>query len=81
MRSSYVDLFGCHLMYVTYPRLQYLHGEGIVHRDLKPANVLLSGKVPPVAKLADFNLARIAEPTALLSVCQPTRGSIMTPTH
>ncbi|KAI0701139.1 kinase-like domain-containing protein [Cerioporus squamosus] len=51
--------------------LDYLHQQGIVHRDLKPGNILLSDEKPPVAKLADFNLAKIVTgPTALLSnVC------------
>jgi serine/threonine protein kinase len=35
------------------------HRYGICHRDLKPANVLLTGGPIPVAKIADFGLARV----------------------
>ncbi|RPD57250.1 kinase-like protein [Lentinus tigrinus ALCF2SS1-7] len=52
--------------------LVYLHGKRIVHRDLKPNNVLLTDGDPPIAKLADFNLAKtvLNTDTALLSnVC------------
>src|SRR6476620_3717235 len=37
--------------------LEHAHANSIVHRDLKPANVLLSGKPPSSAKLADLGLA------------------------
>ncbi len=40
--------------------LQYAHDEGVVHRDIKPENVLVDrrGRV----KIADFGLAKIADP-------------------
>ncbi|KXZ51107.1 hypothetical protein GPECTOR_14g89 [Gonium pectorale] len=54
--------------------LEYLHPT-IVHRDLKPANVLINGadSATPVAKLADFGLARIREMT--LPTINPEAGT------
>lgn len=37
------------------------HRLGIVHRDLKPGNVLLTAESGPVAKIADFGLARFLD--------------------
>ena len=54
--------------FATLTSTQYLHKNHIVHRDLKPQNILLSECQPPVAKLADFGLAKIINSNALLSV-------------
>ncbi|KXZ47201.1 hypothetical protein GPECTOR_37g207 [Gonium pectorale] len=55
--------------------LEYLHPT-IVHRDLKPANVLINGADTdrPVAKLADFGLARISAIT--LATRHPDAGTV-----
>jgi len=42
--------------------LAHAHSGGIVHRDIKPANILLSeATATPLAKVADFGLARSFE--------------------
>jgi hypothetical protein len=44
--------------------LAALHARGIVHRDLKPANVLLAESASgPLAKIADFGIARLGDAT------------------
>ncbi len=40
--------------------LSHAHARGVIHRDLKPANVLLTLGDPPLAKIADFGMARAA---------------------
>jgi hypothetical protein len=40
------------------------HAAGIYHRDLKPGNILLTAPPDPQAKVTDFGLGEIAEPTA-----------------
>lgn len=40
--------------------LSHAHARGVIHRDLKPANVLLTLGDPPIAKIADFGMARAA---------------------
>ena len=60
--------------------LAYAHGMGVVHRDIKPANILYSAKTDTV-KVADFGIARSAEPS--LSRMGAARGtpSYMSPEH
>src|SRR5207244_4387481 len=38
--------------------LAAIHDAGIVHRDLKPENILVAAGDPPVAKIADFGIAK-----------------------
>src|SRR4029077_20447588 len=41
--------------------LAYAHGRGIIHRDIKPENVLIGDDGR--ARLSDFGIARLVEPT------------------
>ncbi|KIY62622.1 kinase-like protein [Cylindrobasidium torrendii FP15055 ss-10] len=51
-----VQHFTLHLM----GALAYLHKQNIVHRDIKPDNLLLTLHNPPVLKLADFGMSKLA---------------------
>ncbi|KAI0032710.1 kinase-like domain-containing protein, partial [Vararia minispora EC-137] len=46
--------------------LAYIHSKGITHRDLKPENILLTKDNPPVAKVADFGLAKVVDQLTML---------------
>lgn len=59
---EYVSRIGAELT----SALDYVHGRGVIHRDVKPGNILLTsdcGGSAPVAKLADFGIARIIDGT------------------
>ncbi|KAI0355789.1 kinase-like protein [Trametes cingulata] len=62
MREAEVQYF----TYQICDALSFLHSQGIVHRDLKPENVLLTQDDPPVAKVADFGLAKMVDEKTLL---------------
>jgi len=55
-------------------------GRCLVHRDLKPANLLLAGsRESPVAKIADFGLAKLRSLAGLSGITRTARGAWGTP--
>lgn len=56
--------------------LAHAHARGRVHRDLKPANVLVTTRGSEIAHLlADFGIARVADPDSLLHESTETFGA------
>ncbi len=45
--------------------LGFAHARGLVHRDVKPSNILVKTSGQPVAKIADFGIARMVDGTSL----------------
>jgi eukaryotic-like serine/threonine-protein kinase len=43
--------------------LEAAHQRGVVHRDLKPENIFLIGGEPPLAKILDFGIAKLTDPS------------------
>ncbi|KIY66434.1 kinase-like protein [Cylindrobasidium torrendii FP15055 ss-10] len=50
-----------HFVFQILDGVRYMHHHKIAHRDLKPPNILLTRHDPPVAKIADFGLAKVAD--------------------
>jgi hypothetical protein len=51
------------------------HAAGIYHRDLKPGNILLTAPPDAQAKVTDFGLGEIAEPTAAAAASAAKPGA------
>jgi len=52
--------------------LHHAHENGVVHRDVKPGNILVGRDA--VARIGDFGLARILQPTTDISLTMPNTG-------
>lgn len=58
------------------------HAAKVIHRDLKPANILLERKGElATAKVADFGIARLAEPDAAGDESLTRTGAVMGTAH
>ncbi|KAJ7587086.1 CAMK/RAD53 protein kinase [Mycena floridula] len=60
------EAMGQHITYQICDALSYIHQLGVAHRDLKPENVLLTKDDPPIVKVADFGLAKVADNATML---------------
>ncbi|PPQ80603.1 hypothetical protein CVT25_001565 [Psilocybe cyanescens] len=50
--------------------MAYIHDQGIVHRDLKPENILVTKEDHPIAKVADFGVAKLVDGMEMLrTIC------------